>query len=162
MAVQLGVDENGLGPRLGPLVVTAVTARAPGERAPARPRGALGKRLGDSKKLISHGDTALGEAWARAIARRMGARDAADPEGTVRALSLDTADALRAPCPRDHHAQCWDASGEGFVAADALVAQVERDLDRLAEKGIEVLRATCVIACARRLNEGVDRGLSRL
>lgn len=171
--IHLGIDENGLGPRLGPLVVTAVTARvgpAPGKptdeprdyaRAPARPRGALGKRLGDSKKLVSHGDTALGEAWARAIARRMGSVDASAPHGLVHALSLDAADVLRTPCPERHGAQCWDTVGEGFFADDALVGQIERDLERLAQKGVDVLRATCVIACARRLNEGVDRGLSR-
>src|SRR5580658_1636992 len=75
LAIRVGVDENGLGPRLGPLVVTAITARTAGEghaRAEGRPRGAMRARLGDSKTLISHGDTSLGEAWARAIARRMG------------------------------------------------------------------------------------------
>ena len=29
--VRVGIDENGLGPRLGPLIVTAVTARTRGE-----------------------------------------------------------------------------------------------------------------------------------
>jgi hypothetical protein len=172
--IHLGIDENGLGPRLGPLIVTAVTARvrspdardgkkdpAKEHRAPTRPRGSLGKRLGDSKRLVSHGDTALGEAWARAIAKRMGASWATGPDALVRALSLDAPDVLRAPCPEDHHAQCWDDTGEAFVADEALVAQIDRDLARLADKGIDVLRATLVIACARRLNEGVDRGLSR-
>jgi ribonuclease HII len=165
--IHLGVDENGLGPRLGPLIVTAVTARIglgrDEAKAPTKPRGALGKRLGDSKKLVSHGDTALGEAWARAIARRMcgGTDTAAGPDALVRALALDSPQALRAPCPDDHRAQCWDDTGEAFVAEESLVTQVHKDLDRLAAKGIEVLRATCVIACARRLNEGIDRGLSR-
>jgi ribonuclease HII len=165
MHLHLGIDENGLGPRLGPLIVTAVVARVQGAKAPARPRGAMGKRLGDSKKLVSHGDTALGEAWARAIVQRTGQASAAEvaagPDGLVSALSLDTAEALRAPCPSDHGSQCWDASGEAFVADDALVALVGRDLARLADKGIEVVRAVCIIACARRLNEGIDRGLSR-
>ncbi len=170
-AVVLGIDENGLGPRLGPLVVTAVTARvtprvAPGGtakplRAPAKPRGALGARLGDSKKLVSYGDTALGEAWARAIAGRSGADDAATPDALVRLLSLDPPDALRAPCPEQHGGQCWDTRSEAFAADDELVAQIQRDLAKLAAKGVEVLGATCVITCARRLNEGVDRGLSR-
>ena len=68
-AVVLGIDENGLGPRLGPLVVTAVVAVTTGEgtaRAQARPRGAMRARLDDSKKLVAYGDSALGEAWARA------------------------------------------------------------------------------------------------
>ena len=62
---RLGVDENGLGPRLGPLVVTAVLARVTDEGhvvASRRPRGALAQRLGDSKAMIAHGDVALGPA----------------------------------------------------------------------------------------------------
>src|SRR5262245_55054872 len=70
---RIGVDENGLGPRLGPLIVTAVLARVEGFgcRLAARPaRGRLGRRLGDSKQLVSHGDVSLAEAWARALVLR--------------------------------------------------------------------------------------------
>src|SRR5215469_4948721 len=59
--LQLGIDENGLGPRLGPLVVTAVTARVEGaghKRICSRPRGGLRARLGDSKRLVAFGDSA--------------------------------------------------------------------------------------------------------
>ena len=165
--IHLGIDENGLGPRLGPLVVTSVAARVVSDdaarraKAPGRPRGALGARLGDSKKLVSHGDTGLGEAWARAIARRMGATGVESPDALVRLLSLDSADALRTPCPEQHGGQCWDSTTEAFGSDVALVAQIERDLARLADRGLEVLGAACVITCARRLNEGVERGLSR-
>ena len=163
-AIRVGVDENGLGPRLGPLLVTAITARTSGEghvAAERRPRGRMRARLGDSKTLVSHGDTALGEAWARAIARRMGVPPPDGPDALVKALSLDSADALRAPCPEDHANQCWSAEGEAFSADAKLVAKVERDLDTLAARGVEVLRATCVVTCTRRLNEGVARGLTR-
>src|SRR5579859_6112018 len=121
--LRVGIDENGLGPRLGPLIVTAVVAEAEGSRAEARPRGAMRARLGDSKRLVSFGDTALGEAWARAIARRMGLGDPDGPEALVRGLSLDSADALRSPCPGDHHEQCWNTAGEAFVADAKLVAK---------------------------------------
>jgi ribonuclease HII len=164
-AIRVGIDENGLGPRLGPLVVTAITARTGGEghaRAEGRPRGAMRARLGDSKTLISHGNTSLGEAWARAIARRMGMLGTDDgPDALVKVLSLDSADALRAPCPGAHADQCWSVEGEAFVAEPKLLAKVERDLAKLQEQGVEVLRATCVVTCTRRLNEGVERGLTR-
>jgi ribonuclease HII len=163
--IRVGVDENGLGPRLGPLVVTAITARTSGDgnaRAEQRPRGAMRARLGDSKALVSHGDTSLGEAWARAIARRTGLLTAQDgPDALVRALSLDSADVLRAPCPEAHANQCWSVQGEAFLAEPKLLAKVERDLGKLEEQGIEILRAHCVVTCTRRLNEGVERGLTR-
>jgi ribonuclease HII len=166
-AIHVGVDENGLGPRLGPLVVTAIVARTT-ERGAAvatrRARGKMRERLADSKKLVSHGDTALGEAWARAIAARMGiagAAGGASPAALVHSLSLDDVDALRAPCPSDHAAQCWSAEGESFAAEPALVAQIGQDLATLEARGVDVLGASCVVTCTRRLNDGVARGLTR-
>jgi ribonuclease HII len=162
--LRVGIDENGLGPRLGPLVVTAVLADASGDgvaRAEGRARGALRKRLDDSKKLVDFKDNALGEAWARAIGRRMGLGEPKTPDELIHGLSIDRADALRAPCPTDHLAQCWNASGESFACEPKLLAQVERDLEKLETAGVNVLRAQCLIACTRRLNEGVARGLTR-
>jgi ribonuclease HII len=182
--LRIGIDENGLGPRLGPLVVTAVIARSFGfgadaharvsghQRAEQRARGALRTRLADSKKLVSHGDTALGEAWARAIAQRMAGRAErtgpgrspglpTTPEDLVRALSLDSPAALRRPCPGAHEAQCWNTEGEELVAEAKLVQTIEKDLAKLESQGVDVIRAACIITCARRLNEGVARGLSR-
>src|SRR5262245_1713942 len=88
---RIGADENGLGPRLGPMVVTAVLARVTDDGwrvAGRKPRGGLAERLGDSKQLVSHGDVALGEAWARVLAARGAARIAYDdgPGATPDAL----------------------------------------------------------------------------
>jgi len=162
--VRVGIDENGLGPRLGPLVVTAVSARTAGggnERAERKARGAMRARLGDSKKLIAHGDTALGEAWARAIGLRMGLGEVTEPDDLVRALSLDADETLRALCPEAHVQQCWNAAGESFCAPSELVAQVRQDLTKLEAQGVEVLRAACVVTCTRRLNDGAAQGLTR-
>jgi ribonuclease HII len=166
-AICVGIDENGLGPRLGPLVVTAVWAETRGEghqRAKRRARGALRERLGDSKKLARFGDATLGEAWARAVVTREGFSGRLaphDPDALVRTLSLDGADDLRAPCPEAHVDQCWSAAGEQFAADPALVGQIERDLAKLDAQGVRVIQAACVLVCARRLNEAVDRGLTR-
>jgi hypothetical protein len=164
---RIGADENGLGPRLGPMLVTAVMARVTpeGERLVSRPaRGALAERLGDSKQLVAHGDVALGEAWARALVRRGAGRlpgPAASPDALVDALSADDHAALRAPCPEHVAAQCWSAEGEAFEAGEALLAAVESDLDRLADKGVAVLGVRSVILCPKVMNRGLDAGKSR-
>ena len=160
----VAVDENGLGPRLGPLVVTAVTARCDDDaalgRAFGKPGRAFAARLGDSKKLVAHGDTALGEAWARAVAGRLGL-DASTPDALVHALCLDGREALRSRCPDDHAGQCWSVEGERFVADADLVAKTSRDLDRLAARGVHVEHVQLAVVCTERLNRAVDEGRSR-
>ncbi len=162
--VRVGVDENGLGPRLGPLIVTAVYARAEGQGhriAESRPKGALAKRLGDSKALVSFGDTALGEAWARAVAREAGSPAPATPDALVLGMSVDSRGALEAPCPSEHKGQCWATDTERFVADDTLVSRLTADLGSLRAKGLRVLGAHVAIVCTERLNDAVSRGLSR-
>lgn len=168
----LGIDENGMGPRLGPLVVTSILARArPGtgaKIATSKPSGAVAKRIGDSKKLVAFDDSALGEAWARAIVSRAARQTggAAEPGPTtptalLSSIALDSDEALRAPCPSHHADLCWNHAGERLAADDATVATCERDLDRLAARGFDVLGVRVAIVCTRRLNDAVLTGLSR-
>jgi hypothetical protein len=175
-----GVDENGLGPRLGPLIVTGawalatlagaavVVGQGPGVRPTTRANGDPSRhtrwpgeaRLGDSKKLVAFGDSALGEAWARAIAARRG-ETPGTPEELLRTLSIDGDAALRARCPSDHEAQCWSGARERFDASLDLVATVTRDLTSLEEAGIDVRGVRLAIVCTERLNHAAARGLSR-
>ena len=148
------------------MIVTAVLARVTEDGwrvAGRRARGHLAERLGDSKQLVSHGDVALGEAWARALATRGAGREpfAGGPDALLHAISADDHATLRAPCPTHVEAQCWSAEGEAFVATDEMVATIGRDLDRLATKGVEVLAVRSVILCARRMNDGLDAGRNR-
>jgi ribonuclease HII len=158
----MGIDENGLGPRLGPLVVTGVTVHVtePGEKIARRAPGRAFSRLGDSKDLVDYKDSSLGEAWARAILRRVrpGA-SCTTVDDVVHLLSLDERDHLRSACG-PHEEQCW-RSDESFAAPDDVVAKVERDLDRLAARGIVLRDVRSVILCSQRLNAAADRGTSR-
>lgn len=164
---RIGVDENGLGPRLGPMLVTAVMARVTEDGAAVverKPRGGLAKRLGDSKEMVAYGDIALAEGWARALARR-GAGRAGLLNGTVdelvHAIAFEDRAKLRAPCP-DHVAeQCWNTNEEKFVATDELVETIGTDLDKLATKGVTIVAVRSSIVCTKRLNEGLDAGKSR-
>ncbi len=156
----VGVDENGLGPRLGPLIVTAVSARATEQGAELlvkKPRGGLASRLGDSKRLVSFDDSALGEAWARSLVGSL----ASDPSRLVASLAIDQDETLRALCPSHHEAQCWGAEDEAFVADAGALETIAADLAKLESRGVQVVRARVVIVCAKRLNDAVDKGQSR-
>ncbi len=165
----IGADENGLGPRLGPMAVTAVLARVSGDGAKVirrKPRGGLAKRLGDSKGLMSHGDIALGEAWTRVlVARGLGRHRRGDcPDDLVDAVSLDERAVLTAPCPAHVASQCWRHGHERFVDPEEMgdtLRLVARDLDGLARRGVEVVAVRSVLVCTKRLNDAVAEGKSR-
>src|SRR5260221_14102255 len=110
--------------------------------------------------MVSHGDVALGEAWARAIARRIGI-EAANPDELIHALALDSREELRKPCPSHVEAQCWNTDREAFEAEPDMVAKVTRDLERLAEKGVEIVAVRSSVVCTKRLNDERARGRSR-
>ena len=152
-----------MGPRLGPLIVTSILAEVDERGArvvTSRPRGVLGKRIGDSKKLVAFDNSALGEAWARAIALRAGV-DAKTPAELLAAVAIDPEAVLQAPCPSHHVDLCWNKEGESFAASDEAVAACTKDLAILEAKGVLIRRARVAVVCTKRLNEAVDRGLSR-
>ena len=124
--VIVGVDENGLGPRLGPLVVTAITVRAtgPGVRLAQRAPGRRFARVGDSKALVSYKDSTLGEAWARVLLGRLG-RDVSTPAGIVCTRRLN------------------DAAAAGTSRFDVDLHAMERLVLAARETAGEELHATC-------------------
>jgi ribonuclease HII len=159
-AYRVGADENGLGARLGPLVVTAVLARVTqdGDRRFERKLPvSLRRDLDDSKRLISHGDTALGEAWSRVLV----AAPCSSPEELIRALSLEDEQALRAPCPSRGSAQCWSTKHDAFESDSEQLEHLRKQLARLVKLGIEVLAVKSSIVCTSRLNSDKERGGNR-
>jgi ribonuclease HII len=157
---RIGVDENGLGARLGPLVVTAVLARADekGRETLARrlPRS-IRASLDDSKRLVSHTDVRLGEAWARELAPP----EAATPGALFEELSLEGGTKLRERCPSHAETQCWNAERETFGAEPALRRQVARHRTLLAERGVELVRVKTSVLCTETLNRARRAGKNR-
>jgi ribonuclease HII len=160
MTYRIGADENGLGSRLGPLVVTAVLARADerglkalGRRLPKSMRGTLD----DSKRLVSHTDVRLGEAWARVLAG--GAPTT--PAELFSSISLEGLAKLGEPCPREARAQCWTVDGEVFEAEPELVAKVARHRGLLHDHGIDFLAVRSSVICTERLNHARKAGKNR-
>ncbi len=164
--IVVGVDENGLGPRLGPLVVTAVTVIAADEKAAkvalGRPGRAFATRINDSKKLVSYKERALGEAWARVLADSL-AMPTKTPSELIFGLSLEPEQKLREPCPRDgdHSQQCFSCEGESYEAENDLLGHVRSDLGRLEKRGLKLLSVRSAIVCTRKLNDAAARGTTR-
>ncbi|HEX4340130.1 MAG TPA: hypothetical protein VH062_29685 [Polyangiaceae bacterium] len=156
---RIGVDENGLGARLGPLVVTAVLASVTeqGARVLARrPPKRLSQDLGDSKALMSHKDFALGEAWARALTSETSA-----PRALFEALSLEKDEELRSHCPSHVEAQCWSEVRDAFIAEPGDVARIKGHLAWWAERGVVVHAVRSSVVCTKRLNDAKNAGGNR-
>jgi ribonuclease HII len=156
----IGADENGLGSRLGPMIVTAVLAETTeeGERFLSRK---LPKRmredLDDSKRLMSHTDVGIGEAWARVLT----GDSARSPAELFEQLSLEGTSKLQAPCPQAAHAQCWTVEREAFAAEDAQCARARAHLATFAKRGVRIVEVRSSVVCTWQLNENRDRGINR-
>lgn len=157
---RIGVDENGLGAQLGPLIVTGVLARVDerGTRTLARklPK-AMRADLDDSKRLVSHANVSLGEAWTRVLF------DDADssPDALLDRLLLEDRGQRTAPCPGHVAAQCWSAVGEAFVADAELCGRIRAHRAALAERGVVLVSARSSVWCTKRLNDARTRGVNR-
>lgn len=157
---RVGVDENGLGARLGPLVVTAVLAEVStaGQATLARlPRGKIREDLGDSKRLLSHADVTLGEAWARMLT---GDRWET-PRALFEHLSLESPESLQKDCPSHIAQQCWDSDGEGFESSGELRARIGGHVEKLRQRGVTVREVRVKSTCTQRLNRAKQNGHNR-
>jgi ribonuclease HII len=156
----IGADENGLGSRLGPMIVTAVLAEVDeaGERFLARklPKR-LREDLDDSKRLMSHTDVGIGEAWARALS----GDTARTPSELFELLSLEGSSKLREPCPKAAHAQCWTTERESFGASAEQYARAQAHVATLAARGVRILQVRTSVVCTQQLNENRRRGINR-
>lgn len=161
---RIGADENGLGPRLGPMLTTAVLAEvsdAGHATIERKARGGMKKRLGDSKALVSHGDIALAEAWARVLVEHTKAIAPTSISQIVDALTLEDVDQLKQRCPSHVAGQCWHESGEGFEAGDELLKEVRKDLKKLEASGVRILGVRSAIVCTKHLNDLLGVGINR-
>lgn len=156
----IGADENGLGSRLGPMIVTAVLAETDeaGERFLSRklPKR-LREDLDDSKRLMSHTDVGIGEAWARALTGNR----AQTPAELFELLSLEGSAKLREPCPKSAHAQCWSNEREAFSATDEQHARALGHVTTLAAKGVRIVEVRTSVVCTQQLNSNRKKGINR-
>ncbi|MFO0661848.1 MAG: hypothetical protein U0165_18745 [Polyangiaceae bacterium] len=146
VACRIGIDENGLGPQLGPMVVTGVVASV-SDGASAKIDAEL---LDDSKKLVAHGDIELAEAWARTLLP-----SATDPRSLIESISLDDRETLEAPCPDKLSTQCWGLDRMSFHASKEVLKRVQKRVDQLRAKGFAITGVKSVLVCPSRLHDQI-------
>ena len=147
----MGIDENGLGASLGPLVVTAVVAEVSGRGGHSIDdwnSSAHDELLDDSKKLIRHGDVRLGEAWARVLTFE----SASNPRQLLRLISAVPVSRLMTRCPAHAQGQCWNDTRDEFLADDSLMARVKCVVQALRDLGIRPCHVLSRFVCTDELN----------
>ena len=157
----VGVDENGLGPRLGPLIATAITLQVDVYRQ--REYCDLGKSLGvhDSKATSGFGRMAAVEGIALALLERLHGDPPDDVDRLLEQVCFDDLGRWRASCPPGAREQCWSES----VALPVFGGQIDRGrkvLEELARASIRAVSVRSAVICASRLNSEVKRLGSKL
>jgi ribonuclease HII len=159
----MGVDENGLGPRLGPLVATAVALRVPRYERSALCQRGLALGLTDSKETGGFGRMGFIESVALALVKRASPGAAASSDSFLDLVSPGSRGRLRACCPDAPTAgQCW-AVDLPLPAFGGDVSYGEALLDRLVGRSsLRVVDVQSRIACAGVLNAKLAAGTNKL
>lgn len=161
---RVGIDENGLGPRLGPLVVTGAWARIDesgaaqmGRKLPKK----LRDELDDSKVLVSCHNVSLGEAWARKVVEHTTGECPKSPTELLRLLFLESEPSQRKDCPPTTEAQCWATATEEYSATEEQLERVDSHIQTLEKRGISLSGVKSEIVCTGRLNRLKLSGIHR-
>lgn len=157
----VGLDENGMGPRLGPLVVTAATFELAGyDRAKLRRRG-LTVGISDSKAVSAFGHMAQAESLALAVSERLCGKVPTTPEAMLDVIGLEGFAALTSACPPKSRPQCWGEPLSLPLFGGELDAGREM-LARLDRSGIRFAHLRTHVNCASYLNRAQAEGRNKL
>lgn len=159
--IVVGVDENGLGPILGPLVTTALSLEV-ARYTPERLLG-IGRALGidDSKATAGFGQMAVAEGLALALVEQLSGRPIADVDAFFECLLLDPPAHLQRPCPARTSAQCW-STPLALPCFGGDPATGHTTLRGLMKRGVHMRHARSAVACTGMLNARLAAGQSRV
>lgn len=152
----VGVDENGLGPRLGPLVATAAMLKVENYRK--NEFSEIGRNLGvnDSKTTSGFGRMSAVEGIALALTERLYGRSPSDIDELLLLIALDSLNTLHSLCPSGSKEQCWSQK----ISLPAFGGQIEKGrlvLSRLDVAGIHIVEVRSAVTCAALLNSQVQK-----
>lgn len=159
--IVVGVDENGLGPLLGPLVTTAVSfdiARYSPER-----HGAVGRELGidDSKATAGFGQMAAAEGLALALVESLYGVVVDQLDAFFDCLLLDKPTQLRTPCPSSSRPQCWSVP-LALPCFGGDITAGRQMLRGLVKSGLRPAHVRSAVSCTGDLNRRLRTGQSRV
>ena len=159
----LGVDENGLGPRLGPLVATSLTLQTPRYARAALCARGLSLGLTDSKKTGGFGRMGFIESVALALLKRVGSGVPDCADALVDGLHARGRVELLARCPDGATAaQCW-APELRLPAFGGDASFGEELIERLIGRSeLRVIDVQSRLACAGMLNSRLAQGTNKL
>jgi ribonuclease HII len=162
----IGVDENGLGSRLGPMTVTGVAIEIDLDKLPDREaivRASQQAGLGDSKALCAHGSMAQIEGRVLALVHEHLGESLPSLTQLTSMAEVESLESLQADCPEGaSRGICFDdpvqipAFGPGITTEDRQIASALR------EAGFRLRAVAVVPVCTGRINLRRDKGVSRM
>lgn len=157
----LGIDENGLGPLLGPLVVSgARVLKKPGLSDETAMREGVRLGIADSKVTASSTSMRHAESIALGSAMRVLGRSLPTDTDWYDHFIIESEELLTRRCPSSAKPQCWGAPIElpcfGGDATEGLTSILA-----LEKKGVRLEGFTSSVSCAERLNHATESGVSK-
>lgn len=159
-ALRIGIDENGLGPRLGPMVVTAALVEMRGDAADvAREVSGI---IDDSKVLCAHGDMARVEALVLAMLEAHTGAQPRSYDALRAAIGLQGEAELRSLCPDGSAPEmCFGFPLELPAFGGDPGARERAAAESVRAAGMTLVGVRQAYACAKSLNVERAQGRSR-
>ncbi|MGB0680756.1 MAG: hypothetical protein ACPGUV_13975 [Polyangiales bacterium] len=161
MTLTLGIDENGLGPQLGPLVATGLLLRQPEGQAAALTAWARDRGLADSKQTAGFGRMRASESLTLALVEGAGQTACTTVDVLWDRLLLQGPDTAP-PCPNAATARQCHSAPITLPAFGGSVAEGRAQLKALARRGVQLSWLRSTTACAGVLNAAQHAGQSRV
>lgn len=159
----LGADENGMGPRLGPLIASAVTLEVSGYRRSALCERGLRLGLTDSKQSGGFGRMALLESVALALVEAAHGIRPESADALLDCVAPTLRAALRTACPDATTAsQCWSINPR-LPAFGGDLAEGARRVQALSGRSaLRIVDVQSRLVCAGLLNQKKALGQNKL